>query len=193
MAVFRSAKSKLRPFHDPELRFPAAPRIETERLVLRGFELRDLDYFLTFFADAEASQHVGGPNGKEDTWRRMLAGAAFWPLTGLGMWTVASRDDDEAIGHVGLFDFLRDCDPSIDGTPEMGWILDPSAQGKGYAREACEAVLDWFEQYFGKHPIWALISPGNEASMKLAEKLGFVRQPDGVYRDRPQTLWLRRA
>jgi hypothetical protein len=33
----------MQPFHDPAHRFPTAPRIETERLVLRAFELRDLD------------------------------------------------------------------------------------------------------------------------------------------------------
>ena len=182
----------MQPFHDPALRFPCAPRIETDRLVLRGIELRDLDYFLNFFGDAEASQHVGGPSGREDTWRRMLASSAFWPQLGIGMWAVA-EGDGPAIGHVGFFDFLRDCEPSIAGEPEMGWILAPAAHGKGYAREACEAILSWFDREFGKHRIWALISPGNDPSMKLAEKLGFERQADGAYRDKPQTIWLRPA
>ena len=39
----------------------------------------------------------------------------------------------------------------------------------------------------------ALISVGNEPSMKLARKLGFIQQPDGIYRDKPQTFWLRPA
>jgi RimJ/RimL family protein N-acetyltransferase len=160
---------------------------------LRDFTLADLDYFLSFFGDADASQHVGGPSGTEDTWRRMLAGVGLWPLTGLGMWAVEQREDAATIGHVGFFDFLRDCEPSIAGDAEMGWILAPSAHGRGYAIEACEAILGWFEQHFGRKPIWALISPGNDPSMKLAEKLGFVRHADGMYRERPQTYWLRPA
>lgn len=162
-------------------------------MLLRDFELRDLDYFLTFFADEEASQHVGGPSGVEDTWRRMLAGAGLWNLIGVGMWAVAERNGGPAIGHVGFFDFLRGCEPSIEGQAEMGWILAPAAHGKGYAAEACEAILAWFDQQFGRQPIWALISPGNDPSMKLAAKLGFVRQVDGTYRDKPQTIWLRPA
>lgn len=161
--------------------------------MLRGFELRDLDYFLAFFGDPEASRHVGGPSGREDTWRRMLAGAALWSLTGIGMWSLEDRSSGEAVGHLGFFDFLRDCDPLIAGEPEMGWILAPAAHGKGYATEACEAILEWFERNFGRHPIWALISPGNDASIKLAMKLGFVRQADGTYRDQPQTYWMRPA
>ena len=123
----------------------------------------------------------------------MLAGAGLWPLTGLGMWTITRATDDRAIGHGGIFDFLRDSDPPISGKPEMGWILAPEAQGQGFAREACDAMLDWFEQHFGKQDIWALISPGNDPSMKLARKLGFIQQPDGIYREKPQTFWLRPA
>jgi len=183
----------MQPFHDPALRFTTAPRLETDRLILRGFELRDLDYFLTFFGDATASEHVGGLHGFEDTWRRMLTGSAIWALTGIGMWAIARRDDDRAIGHGGFFDFLRDSEPSIAGQVEMGWILAPEAQGQGLAREACEAMLSWFDANFGKHPLWALISPGNDPSMRLAERLGFVREADGIYRDKPQTFWLRPA
>jgi RimJ/RimL family protein N-acetyltransferase len=123
----------------------------------------------------------------------MLAGAGLWSLTGIGMWSVTERRGGSAIGHVGFFDFLRGCEPSIEGHAEMGWILAPAAHGKGYAREACEAILGWFELEFGSQPIWALISPGNKPSMKLASKLGFVRQADGTYRDQPQTFWLRAA
>lgn len=162
-------------------------------MVLRSLALRDLEYFLSFFSDEEASQHVGGPSGREDTWRRMLAGAGLWSLTGVGMWAVAERNDGAAIGHIGFFDFLRDCDPSIEGQAEMGWILAPTAHGKGYAAEACEAILTWFDREFSRQPIWALISPGNDPSMKLATKLGFVRQADGIYREKPQTIWLRPA
>ena len=162
-------------------------------MVLRGLELRDLDYFLRFFSDPVASEHVGGTSGVEDTWRRMLTGAGMWPVTGLGMWTIARREDDEAVGHGGIFDFLRDSDPAIAGKAEMGWILDPKAQGMGYASEACIAMLDWFDSNFGKQDIWALISLGNEPSMKLARRLGFIQQPDGIYRDKPQTFWLRPA
>ena len=183
----------MQPFHDPALRFTTAPRIVTDRLILRAFELRDLDYFLTFFGDAEASEHVGGPSGCEDTWRRMLAGSALWALTGIGMWAIARGDDDRAIGHGGFFDFLRECEPPIAGQVEMGWILATEAQGQGLGREACDAMLAWFDQNFGKLPIWALISPGNDPSLKLADRLGFVRQPDGTYRDKPQTFWMRPA
>ena len=183
----------MQPFHDPHMRYRSAPRLETERLILRDFALGDLDYFLTFFGDLQASLHVGGPSGREDTWRRMLAGAGLWQILGVGMWAVERKDDGATIGHVGFFDFMRECEPPTVGQPEMGWILAPTAQGKGLAGEACAAILMWFDREFGRHGIHAMISPGNDASMTLAVKLGFVRQRDGTYRGTPQTMWLRGA
>ena len=65
----------------------------------------------------------------------MLGGAGLWPLNSFGMGTSARADDDQAVGHGGIFDFLRDSDPPISGMPEMGWILAPEAQGRGYAEK----------------------------------------------------------
>ena len=79
-------------------------------------------------------------------------GAALWDLTGIGIWAVARRDDDTAVGHVGFFDLLRDCDPSIVGEAEIGWIFAPAAHGNGYAREACERMLAWFDEHLASGP-----------------------------------------
>ena len=162
-------------------------------MLLRAFTLADFAYFEAFFADPDASRHVGGPIGREDSWRRMLAGVGLWPLTGLGTWAVERQSDNATIGHIGFFDFIRDCTPPIAGEAEMGWILAPAAHGQGLAGEACRAALAWFDAQFGQQTIHALISPGNEPSMKLAERLGFRRQADGIYRDHSQTMWARRV
>jgi RimJ/RimL family protein N-acetyltransferase len=183
----------VRPFHDPQLRFRSAPRLETDRLVLRDLELSDLDYFLRIFQDEDVTRFIGGLNDSENTFRKMMAGKAFWPLTGVGMWAVERKSDEATIGHLGFFDFLRPIEPPISNHPEMGWIFAPEAQGQGLASEACCAALDWFEAHFGKQDIHALISPGNDASMRLAERLGFERRTDGTYRDQPQTMWVRPA
>ena len=183
----------MQPFHDPELRYRSAPRLETERLVLRDLELHDLDYFRTIFRDEETTRYIGGVNDDENLWRKMMTGKAFWPLTGTGMWAAERKDDGTTVGHLGFFDFLRPIEPSISGEPEMGWIFAPAVHGQGLASEACQAALDWFNDVFGRREIYALISPGNVASMRLAERLGFRRKPDGVYRDQPQTMWVRPA
>jgi RimJ/RimL family protein N-acetyltransferase len=95
------------------------------------------------------------------------------------------------IGHVGLFDYHREITPSIEGKPELGYIFAAEVHGQGLAREACDAMLAWADRTLEANETVAIISVGNDPSMKLAERLGFLREPDGVYRDEPITLWRR--
>jgi len=170
----------------------AAPVIQTERLTLRHFRTDDIQAFAETMANPDVVRYLGGePNDREDAWRKLLTGAGFWSLMGIGMWAVERRSDRRLIGHLGFFDFQRDMRPSIAGEPEMGWVFNPKAQGQGYATEACEAALDWFDRTQPPASIPAIISRENAASMRLAERLGFKRQPDATYRDEPIALFRR--
>ncbi len=179
------------PFHEPNLVHPIAPTLETERLRLRHVRPGDVEYFAQAHGDEQVSRHVGGPISREDAWRRAMTGAGFWGVLGVGLWAVERRSDGETIGHVGFFDFQRDMQPSISGEPEMGWIFRREAQGQGYASEACRAALDWFDENLPAVSIPAIIGLGNAASMKLAARLGFVRQEDALYRGQPIGLFRR--
>lgn len=173
------------PFRLPDISQAVAPSLETERLLLRHVRPSDVDYFAETHADEEVMRHVGGPLCREDAWRRALTGAGFWGVLGIGLWAVERRSDGKTIGHVGFFDFQRDMDPSIAGEPEMGWIFSPDGQGQGFATEAGRAALKWFDSAVGAITIPAIIDLDNVSSMRLAERLGFERQADAIYREKP--------
>ncbi|MEO7364759.1 MAG: GNAT family N-acetyltransferase [Sphingomicrobium sp.] len=174
------------------LLLPGAPLIETERMTLRHFRRDDIRAFAKTMADPNVVRHIGGePNDHEDAWRKLLTGAGFWSLMGIGMWAVERRSDQRLIGHLGFFDFQRDMRPSLAGEPEMGWVFNPVAHGKGYATEACEAALDWFDRTQPAASIPAIIACENAPSMRLAERLGFKRQADATYRGEPIALFRR--
>ncbi len=161
-------------------------------MVLRHFRADDVDAYAETMADPEVVRHLGGePNDREDAWRKLLTGAGMWSLLGIGMWAVERKSDRSLIGHLGFFDFQRDMSPSITGEPEMGWIFNPRAQGQGYATEACMAALDWFDRTQPPASIPAIIACENVRSMLLAERLGFKREPDAIYRDEPIALFRR--
>jgi RimJ/RimL family protein N-acetyltransferase len=172
------------PFRGAELANNIAPTIQTERLVLRHLRPSDIGYFAEAHGDEEIMRHLGGPISREDAWRRALTGAGFWSVLGIGLWAVERRSDERTIGHIGFFDFQRDMAPSIAGEPEMGWIFGREGQGQGFASEAGAAALDWFDRAIGRRSIPAIIDIENQPSMRLAERLGFERQPDGTYRDK---------
>ena len=181
------------PFRDPQLRNRIAPTLRTERLVLRHVSTEDADYFAEVHGDEEVSRFIGGPVPREDAWRRAMTGAGFWSVLGIGLWTIERQLDSRAIGHVGFFDFQRNMDPSIAGEPEMGWVLTRDVQGQGYAIEATREALGWFDATFANVSIPAIISLGNAPSMRLAERLGFVRQSDAQYRGEPIGYFRRAA
>ena len=169
-----------------------APTLETERLILRPFRKEDLDAHAATLGDAEVMRHIGGnPVNREDSWRRLMSGVGMWTLIGMGPWAVELKADGRMVGHCGFFQFNSDMQPLILGEPEMGWIFDRSVHGQGIAFEACEAALCWAEETIGAPSYPAIIDVENIPSMRLAERLGFVRQPDVVYRDAAIALFRR--
>lgn len=175
-----------------EILRPVAPTLTTERLVLRHVRASDFDYYARAHADEDVTRHVGGPINAEDAWRRALTGAGLWSVVGFGLWMVDRKADGRTIGHIGFFDFRRDTQPSFAGEPEMGWIFLPEAHGQGYAFEACSAAAEWTDRTLGVNSYPAIIALENGPSMRLAERLGFVRQADAVYRGEP-IAYFRRA
>ena len=127
----------------------------------------------------------------EDCWRRIMASVGGWQLNGFGTWGVDRKSDGKLVGNVGFFTAWRDLEPEFGDEPEMGWMFAADTHGQGIASEACRAAITWLENHLQPTPIWAIVAPANEASLKLAGKLGFQRVSESIYHEEP-TLVLRR-
>ncbi|MDI1286337.1 MAG: GNAT family protein [Reyranella sp.] len=66
---------------------------------------------------------------------------------------------------------------------DVGWLLLPAHQGKGYMAEAACALLRHLFDDLGVHKVEALIRQENKPSAALAKRLGF-RLEGGPIRDR---------
>jgi RimJ/RimL family protein N-acetyltransferase len=179
---------------DPELlaRPLEIPVLETERLLLRGHRVDDLDDVYALWSDPEGVRYtVGQPQTREHSWSRLNRYVGHWALLGYGYWVVTIRKTGRPIGEIGLADFRREIDPPLEDEPEMGWILAGHAHNQGYATEAGRAVLRWRDTTLPGTGTTALIAPANLRSIRLAEKLGFHETRAATYHDEP-TLVLRR-
>lgn len=151
-----------------------APVVETERLILRGHTLADLDASLAMWADSDVARYISTKTAtREECWSRMLRYAGHWALMGFGYWLAEEKASGRFVGEVGFGDFKRDMSPNFDGAPEHGWALAPWSHGKGYATEAGLATLAWARAHFGAIDAVCMIAPENAPSLKVAERLGY--------------------
>lgn len=151
------------------------PLIETERLILRDHRLSDFEDYAAMWRDPVVTRFIGGRGrSREESWIRFLRHAGMWHHLGFGFWCIADKQSGRLIGEGGFHELLRDMAPSIEGTLETGWTLLPEAHGKGIAHEAVSAMLNWGRSNFPGRRITCFIDPGNAASIRLAEKLGFT-------------------
>lgn len=74
------------------------------------------------------------------------------------------------------------------GVAEIGFTLRTEFQGKGYAFEAASAVVADLIERLGCHRIYGQLSPENERSARLLEKLGMH-----VESLAPKSYWCRGA
>ena len=80
-----------------------------------------------------------------------------------GMWLVFSKETGELIGRAGL------------EHNEMGYMIAPELWNWGYATEVCRFIIDYARENTDFEELYCRIDERNEASVRLAHKLGFVR------------------
>lgn len=166
--------------------------LETARLRLRGHRLDDFDDMVATWGDPDVTRFIGGkPSTREEVWSRLLRYAGHWSLLGYGMWAVVDKDTGAYAGDIGFLEAKRDIVPTLEGMPEAGWVLAPRAHGKGYGTEAVCAALTWGEAHFGKRRTCCIVAPENKASIRVAQKAGFVAWRNTTYHDSPTIVFVR--
>ena len=85
------------------------------------------------------------------------------------MWLVCRKESGEVIGRAGLEH--RDYHGVTE--LEMGYLIAPSEQRKGYATEICRAIMEYARENLDFPRINCLIHPDNVISKNFAERLGF--------------------
>ena len=143
-------------------------RLETPRLTLRQVVESDLDALAAMYADAETMRFMGTgvTANRQETWRAIASMLGHWLLRGYGMWAVEERSSGSMVGRVGFID--------PEGWPgfELGWMIERSRRGRGYAPEAAAVALRYAHDVLRKERVISLIRPANAASIRVAEKIG---------------------
>jgi len=170
----RPARGREGPYHPGMDR--AFDHLLTPRLVLRRFTTADVEAFARYRSMPEVARFQGweAPFPLENAWSFVDWMVAHHPDEP-GDWfqiAIALRGSPDAI--------LGDCafrphtdEPRI---ADLGFTLDAAAQGHGYATEAIGELLRYLFEERGKHKVAADCDTRNDASWRLLERLGFVRE-----------------
>jgi RimJ/RimL family protein N-acetyltransferase len=174
-------------------------RLETERLLLRPPEERDVDAYLEIYGDADVMRFLGGATASRDDVVAIVERMRrHWERHGLGLFSVVRKEDERLLGRVGflLWDPVRWVNAmraELDGDLELeiGWTLGSEHWSRGYATEAAVACRDLALRELGRTRIVSLIDRDNAASIRGAERIGEtyereIVRPDLDYR---QGLW----
>lgn len=141
-------------------------RIETERLILRPVAAEDFPGWAAFFADPQATHHLGGVRSAPLAWRHFLTMAGAWRIQGFGAFSIIDKAGGAWLGWIAPWH------PVGWPGPEIGWCLARSAWGRGYATEAAAAIVDWAFQTLDWTEVIHLIPPDNVPSQAVARRLG---------------------
>lgn len=175
--------------------------IDTQRLVLRRWQERDRATFYVHCSDPEVMRYFPALMTREEVDAAIARQDGFADLHGYCFWVVEDRASGQMLGFCGL-------KPGAEGTPlegevEIGWRFGKEHWGKGFAREAAQASLEWGFANLPVDRIGAITSPPNTRSWGLMERLGMVRDaagdfdhpavPDDSRLKRHITYWKQRA
>ena len=158
--------------------------LETERLLLRPPNERDLDAWAAMLGDPEVMRFLTRAT-RSDVATHIQMVLERHAADGFGLVSVVRKEDDRVIGRAGLLVWdtrtwrpttLRDA--GEDGEIEIGWALAREHWGRGYATEAGAASRDYALGVLGRTRLISLIAYGNERSVNVAQKLGLAYERD---------------
>lgn len=153
--------------------------LRTERLLLRAMTLADAPALAERRSDPSTAQYQGWTipyplERAEHLIENVLSAADLVP----GEWfqlAIERLEDGVVVGDlaVHLSENAR--------TAELGYTLDPTDRGRGYATEAARRLVDHLFEDLHVHRIEANTHPENAASIAVLSRLGFG--PEGVRRE----------
>jgi ribosomal-protein-alanine N-acetyltransferase len=158
-------------------------RLETRRLILRGWREEDRAPFAALNADPEVMALMPSVLSRVESNAlvdRLLDGIV---VRGWGMFAVERREDGAFVGMAGLAPvaFEAEFTPSL----ELAWRLARAFWGQGYATEAAQACVRYGFDVLGEQRLHAFTAAENLRSQSVMQRIGMTRVAGGDF-DHPR-------
>ena len=154
------------------------PVMETKRLILRNIDMKaDIDMWHDMMTDEDTVRYIGGKTfSRAQTWRYMAMCLGHQQVRGYGFFSVIEKATGDWVGRIGPWY------PEGWVAPEIGWGIHRHYTGRGFAKEAAKACVDYAFDVLEWDQVVHMIIEGNIGSEKTAEAIGSKRlyKVDGI-------------
>jgi ribosomal-protein-alanine N-acetyltransferase len=136
-------------------------------------------------ADPEVRRYIGGAPRKRDAAERRFSQGLRRPMADrMAMWATIYKPEGRYIGRCGVYPHFGPDDTIIPGEGTLGFYLARAYWGRGLATEAGRAFVNFGFDELRLSRIVTAVEIGNDASVRVLEKLGFVlvRTEKGEFR-----------
>jgi ribosomal-protein-alanine N-acetyltransferase len=161
--------------------------LETQRLILRHLVPEDLDSLIALYSDPDIRRYF--PEGTltlEETKEELE-----WFLNGhprhpeLGLWATIHKESSQFIGRCGLLPWIIDQQPEV----EIAYMIAKEYWGQGLGTEAAAAIRDYAFDKLHLTRLICLIDRDNQASIRVATKVGMSFEKAGMDDKGPYLLY----
>ena len=145
------------------------PVLNTDRLVLRQLENLDDNELFLLRSDESVNKYLDGFKHDSIEQTRIFIQkilnneSVFWAIC-------LKTDLKKLIGTICLWNIMKE-----DAKAEIGFVLHPMFQGKGYMKEAVNRVIDYAFNDIHLKMIEAFTHTDNEASNRLLLRMNFKK------------------
>lgn len=143
---------------------------ETRRLLLRSFQMTDLDAMAAIDADPKVCTFLPTIGTRKKTAENIQKIVEHEQQKGFSLYAVELKQTSEMIGWIGLMTpwFEAHFTPAI----EIGWRLAASHWNQGYASEGAMFILDYAFCSLSLEELVSFTAENNLASRRVMEKIG---------------------
>ncbi|MGZ4778631.1 MAG: GNAT family N-acetyltransferase [Thermoanaerobaculia bacterium] len=149
--------------------------LESARLLFREHVAADLEPYCAMEMDPDVRRFVGGqPRTRaaaEEKFKRVYLPA---PSNRLALWATEYKPEGRYIGYCGVYPHFGSAGP-IAGEGTLAFYLARPYWGRGLATEAGAAFIRFGFDELRLSRIVSSVQVGNDASIRVLEKLGMTR------------------
>lgn len=152
--------------------------LETPRLIIRYFSIRDLEDLFPILGDPQVMEFsILGVHDRHQIRQFIEQRLLSYIDPGFGLYALVNKENKELIGYCGFF--IQNIDERKE--VEIGYRLAAKYWGKGLATEAAQTIHQYGREKFNFQRFVCLIDPKNIRSIRVAQKLGMKLEKRIVY------------